>query len=293
MKPRILNFGSINIDHVYRVDHFVQAGETLASESMSTVLGGKGANQSVAIARAGGDVKHLGRLSEADQWVSTYLEASGVDISLVESVAEPSGHAIIQVDSNGENSILLHGGANQGFDHASLESAIGQYNSGDYLLLQNETNAIAHAFDLAISQGLKVVLKPAPMSEHIRSLPLEKLDTLIVNLGEAQALASQEKLDHVVETLAAKMPHTRILITLGEQGVVFVNSGDVTKIDATTANVVDTTAAGDTFVGYFIASVVDGLKDLEALDRACRAAALAVESFGAMPSIPTLDQLEG
>ncbi len=293
MKPRILNFGSINIDHVYRVDHFVQAGETLASDSLSTVLGGKGANQSVAIARAGGDVRHIGRLCETDQWVSTYLEASGVDISLVETVAEPSGHAIIQVDRHGENSILLHGGANIGFESATLEKAIAQYDSGDYLLLQNETNAIALAFELAISKGLKVVLNPAPMSDEILSLPLEKLDTLIVNLGEAQALASKDKLDDVVESLTAKMPNTRILITLGDQGVVFVNNGDVTKIDATTAKVVDTTAAGDTFVGYFMASIVDGLKDLEALDRACRAAALAVESLGAMPSIPTSDQLEG
>lgn len=293
MKPRILNFGSINIDHVYRVDHFVQAGETLATQSLSTVLGGKGANQSVAIARAGGDVRHIGRICDADQWVSTYLEASGVNISLVERVTEPSGHAIIQVDRDGENSILLHGGANQGFESESLEKAIEQYGSGDYLLLQNETNAIEHAFDLAISKGLKVVLNPAPMSDNVLALPLEKLDTLIVNLGEAQALASKEKLDDLIEVLTAKMPSTRIVVTLGADGVVFANEGGLTKIDAKAANVVDTTAAGDTFVGYFVASVVDGLSDLEALDRACRAAAITVESFGAMPSIPMFDQLEG
>jgi len=293
MKPRILNFGSINIDHVYRVEHFVKAGETLASKDLSTVLGGKGANQSVAIARAGGDVRHIGRICETDQWISTYLEASGVDISFVERVTEASGHAIIQVDEHGENSILLHGGANQSFEISTLEQVIGQYSEGDYLLVQNETNAIEHAVELAISRGLKVVLNPAPMSKDILSLPLEKLDTLIVNLGEAQALASQENLDDVIEALSAQMPSSRILITLGADGVVFISDGDVTKIDAKTANVVDTTAAGDTFVGYFVASVVDGLNDLEALDRACRAAAIAVASFGAMPSIPTLDQLQG
>jgi len=144
----VYNFGSINIDYVYRVKRFVQPGETLASESLDTVLGGKGANQSVALARAGAPVIHLGRVSQSDQWAIDALADFGVDVDGVECVAESSGHAIIQVDAKGENSIILHGGANQSFDAKSLASLLKNAQPGDWLLLQNECNALADAFAL-------------------------------------------------------------------------------------------------------------------------------------------------
>ena len=124
MRSTILNFGSINIDNVYRVEHFVQPGETLASLSLDIVLGGKGANQSVAIARAGVKVQHIGRVCKTDSWVFSQLEACGVDVSHVVGVDEPSGHAIIQVDADGENAIVLHGGANQNFSVESIDAAL-------------------------------------------------------------------------------------------------------------------------------------------------------------------------
>ena len=291
MKARILNLGSINIDHVYRVDHFVQPGETLASDSLSVVLGGKGANQSFAIVCAGGEVKHLGRVNEADHWVFSYLINNGIDTSLIEPVDVATGHAIIQVDSHGENCILLHGGANQSFEPNKLQAIISQYEAGDYLLMQNETNAIDFAFELAIKQGMKVVLNPAPMSDAIHDLPLEELDTLIVNFGEAQSLSKQTALDDVSDELLEMLPNTRIVITLGAQGAILLNNGSLTRVAAKPAEVVDTTGAGDTFVGYFLSAIVDGLSDFDALDRACHAAALAVETAGAMPSIPKLGQL--
>jgi ribokinase len=287
----ILNFGSINIDNVYRLEHFVQPGETLASLSLDIVLGGKGANQSVAIARAGVKVKHIGRACKTDSWVFAQLESCGVDISHVEGVDEPSGHAIIQVDQQGENAIVLHGGANQSFDANDLAKLISKSHAGDYLLAQNECNGLSDMVEMALDAGLKVALNPAPMTAAIRSLPLHRLDTLIVNQGEAQALCDQIEIDDVVSALAESLPQTRVVITLGGDGAILIVGGSVTKVPAFATKVVDTTAAGDTFVGYFLAGLVGGLSDLQALERASEAASLAVQSLGAIPSIPKLEQL--
>lgn len=291
MTSTILNFGSINIDHIYRVDHLVRPGETLASTSLDIVLGGKGANQSVAIARAGGQVKHLGRACKSDSWVFSYLQACGVDTAHVAQVDEPSGHAIIQVDQQGENAIILHGGANQSFDVNSLAMFMANCQVGDYLLAQNECNGLPEIIAIALDAGLKVVLNPAPMTESIRLLPLHRLDTLIVNQGEAQALCAKTTLDEVVDALSDLLPRTRVVITLGGDGAILVANGTVIKVPAVATTVVDTTAAGDTFVGYFLAGLVDGLDDLPALERACQAAALSVQGLGAIPSIPSLAQL--
>ncbi|MFT6407422.1 MAG: ribokinase [Arenicella sp.] len=291
MSSKILSFGSINIDYIYRVEHFVRPGETLASRSLDVALGGKGANQSVAIARAGGTVKHIGRASQSEAWVFTYLQACGVDISNVERVDEPSGHAIIQVDQQGENAIILHGGANQSFDIDYLSGLIANSQTADYLLAQNECNALPEVIAMALEAGLKVVLNPAPMTDSIRSLPLHRLDTLIVNEGEAQGLCDKSKIDDVVDTLRKLLPRTRVVITLGAEGAILIANGSVVKVPAVDTTVVDTTGAGDTFVGYFVAGLAAGLEDLPALERACQAAALSVQSLGAIASIPNLDQL--
>ncbi len=154
---KVFNFGSINVDMVYRVPHLVQPGETLASLSLETVLGGKGANQSVALARAGVNVHHIGRIGASDQWAAEQMAEAGVGMQAVELIEGPSGHAIIQVDDNGENSIILHGGANQSFDRDVLEKQLANAESGDWLLMQNECNDIEVAFEIAQRRGLSIV----------------------------------------------------------------------------------------------------------------------------------------
>ena len=291
MSASIYNFGSINIDHIYRVPEFVQPGETLSSVSLETVLGGKGANQSVAIARAGGIVKHIGCASKGDKWVFSYLESCGVDITHVRQVAAPTGHAIIQVNAAGENAIVLHGGANQLFQVEFLESVLSNAKKGDYLLVQNECNALSDILSLGLNRGMKVVLNPAPMTESIRALPLNKLDTIILNRVEASQLCEENQTSIIVDKLMGLYPDTRVILTLGNEGAWLISSAGVEKVPATAATVVDTTAAGDTFVGYFLAGLVDGLSDVDSLSRACSAAALTVQKLGAIPSIPTIDEL--
>jgi len=225
----VYNYGSVNIDLVYRVPHLVEPGETLSSLSLDTLLGGKGANQSVALARAGATVRHIGRIGQADQWAVEQLADAGVDVSLIESVDGASGHAIIQVDDQGENSIILHGGANQNFDRQVVEQVLNQANSDDWLLLQNECNQIAAVIELALQLGLKVAYNPAPMRADVADLPLSSLSLLVIN-------------EH--------MPDTRIVLTLGSRGAQQWLSGNRIDAAARKVDTVDTTGAGDTFVGY-------------------------------------------
>lgn len=291
MKPAIINFGSINIDHVYRVPHIVTPGETLASYELSTGLGGKGANQSAALARAGASVTHIGRVSRNDQWAVNMLGESGVNVENIELVEEVSGHAIIQVDKGGENAIVLCGGANQSFAVQTLKSIIRNAAGCEYFLMQNECNLLPEAFEIAHAKGLKIALNPAPMTESIKALPLELLDTLIVNQGEAEALCSTANIDGIIRELSALAPNTRTVITLGADGAILLCNGEITRVDAVRTEVTDSTGAGDTFVGYFLAGLLDGLGGAESVHRACQAAAISVTRKGALSSIPALAEV--
>ena len=286
MKSKIINFGSINIDHVYRVPHLVKPGETLSSLDLVTGLGGKGANQSVAIARAGVSVAHVGRVFKGDTWAVELLASTGVDTDNIALIEGASGHAIIQVDDQGENAIVLHGGANQSFSIADIESALNHNQQARYLLMQNETNLLAETFELAQAKGIKIVLNPAPMTDNIKDLPLAKLDTLIVNQGEAEALCGAADIDQMTQQMAALAPQTRVVVTLGGDGAMLLANGEVTHINSPSVDVVDTTGAGDTFVGYFLAGVAEGMNDHDALQRACLAGSIAVTRQGAITAIP-------
>lgn len=307
---RVFNFGSINIDHVYRVERFVQPGETLASQSLETVLGGKGANQSVALARAGIDVSHLGRVGLADKWAVDALSDFGVNVDAVELKNAASGHAIIQVDAQGENAIVLHGGTNQGFDAESVKSMLKNAKAGDWLLLQNECNALDHAFDVAQQMRLNIAFNPAPMTSDVAALPLHRADVLILNEVEAAQLAigparadepgskTPDKNKTLTEAqlhaeLQKRFPDVLIALTLGSRGATILDKGAALHVKAPNVDVVDSTGAGDTFVGYFLAGLINQLTPEQALQRANAAGALAVTIAGATPSIPnqhTVDQ---
>ncbi len=286
MSKLIVNYGSINIDHVYKVEHFVQPGETLNSLQMTSGLGGKGANQSVAIARAGGNVMHVGQLSESDLWAKARLAHAGVNTTHIKSVEQASGHAIIQIEQKGENCILLHGGANQSCELGDLEHCLSQAKP-TYLLLQNECNDASSALELAFKFNIKVVFNPAPMSANIMQLPLHKIDTLIVNEIEAQALSGKQNPTQMLEFFKTAYPETRVVLTLGAQGVIMLAHERILKCPAVNTSVIDTTGAGDTFVGYFLASLAAGSDDLTSLKIASAAAAITVSKLGAIDAIPT------
>jgi len=293
--PCVLNLGSLNSDLVYRVPHIVRPGETLASLGFERHPGGKGANQSVALARAGARVRHLGRVGPDGQWLRTVLAESGVDTSTIAKAEEASGHAIIQVSQQGQNSIVLFPGSNQQIDTAAIDQALAACHSGDVLLTQNETNGIPHAIRAAKARGLQVWCNPAPFDSSVRDWPLSDIDTLIVNETEGRELSqcsNSADTDTILHALQALLPQAIIVLTLGADGVHCAQGEHRHFVSPNDVPVVDTTAAGDTFVGYLLARHLAGDALPAALTTASRAAELSIGRAGAIPAIPTWQEVE-
>lgn len=293
---KVFNYGSINIDHIYRVPRFVKPGETLASQHYQLMLGGKGANQSIALARAGASVQHIGRVSRFDDWIFRKLQEDGVGVYCIQHVEEPTGHAIIQVNDAGENAIMLFGGANQTFSVLSVAEYLSTAQRGDWLLLQHECNITADVMRLAKKHEMTVVYNPAPMPSDISEVPLECVDYLVINEVEGLQFAdndtlSKEQPEQLIEYLHEQHPHLKIILTLGKRGVLYKDADILLTQPAEEVEAVDTTAAGDTFIGYFVQQRLAGKDIKTALSTACKAAAVTVQTLGASGSIPTIKQL--
>ena len=283
---RILNFGSLNLDQVYRVDAFVQPGETKSSLSLETHCGGKGLNQSIAASRAGAEVWHAGLIGcDGDMLYEKLLE-NGVNCSLLEHSGAVSGHAIIQVDNHGQNCILLYGGTNQALTEEAIDRALAAFGSEGLVLVQNETNLVGTIIERAHKKGLQVAINASPMDEKILSYPLELVDWLIVNEIEGAAIAKCEREEDILPTLQKRYPKINVLLTLGKRGSVCMRGDERAKSGIYSVKVVDTTAAGDTFLGYFLAEVLDGKSLGDALALATVASSMCVQVMGAADSVP-------
>jgi len=290
---RILNFGSVNIDHVYQVPHFVRPGETLASTRYDRFAGGKGFNQSVALARAGADVHHAGRIGRDGEWLRHALAQDGAKVRHLETVDGPTGHAIIQVDAYGQNCIVLSGGANREIDEQDAAGVLADFGAGDLLLLQNEISMIPEIMHLAAGRGLKIAFNPAPMGPEVLGYPLELVDLFIVNEVEAAGLCGREiDPEATLRALRAQFPKAHFLLTLGPRGAIAMADGDPVSVPPREVPVVDTTAAGDTFIGFFLATRTSGVPLPDALWRATIASSLCVSRPGASPSIPAKDEVD-
>lgn len=288
----IINFGSVNIDHVYQVDHFVQPGETIASSHYQQLLGGKGANQSIALAQAGADVRHIGCVHQNDAGFKQTLIKYGVDCRHLSCGETPSGHAIIQVTPSGENAIVLFGGANQTITADSVRKALADTTSADWVLTQNETSCIDEVLQQAKAKQLKVAFNPAPMSASVKDLPLDCVDLLIVNETEAAQITGIEGEDDIIAHFQQQWPNTEVIMTLGKRGVVMLRKSGRIDVPAFVVDAIDTTAAGDTFIGYFLSAYCNHTDAKQALTRGCAASAIAVTREGAAQSIPTQREVD-
>ncbi len=284
---KILNIGSLNLDYVYAVPHFVEAGETLLAARRDVFAGGKGLNQTVAAARAGAEVCHGGAVGADGDMLLDLLRDAGADVSAVARVDVPTGHAIIQVSPQGENSIIILGGANRAVSSETVTAALEKVAAGDILLLQNEINGLGDIIRRAAQKGLRILFNPAPMEAAVKDLPLELLDTLIVNEGEGKALAGD------MDALKAAYPNQKILLTQGSRGASLWTGSELLFQPAFPVQAVDTTAAGDCFLGYYAAALAEDLPYAQALRLASAASALAVQKQGAAPSIPVRREVEG
>lgn len=298
MGMKVLCFGSLNIDYTYKVPHFVKKGETLASERLQVFGGGKGLNQSVALAKAGTEVYHAGSIGQDGMFLLDMLKDAGANTDFVKILdTVRTGNAIIQNDKSGDNCIILYGGANQAITREQVDEVMSHFESGDYLVLQNEINELGYIVEKAHEKGMIIVLNPSPMNEKILALPLDVINYFILNEVEAaQILGKEDKGEESWEQIAGdllkKFPQATIVLTMGSEGSVFKNQKETVCQSIYKVQAVDTTAAGDTFSGYFIGGILGGLSAKEAMDQASKASAIAVTRKGAAPSIPLLAEVQ-
>ena len=295
---KVLCFGSLNIDYTYKVPHFVKKGETLASERLQVFGGGKGLNQSVALAKAGTEVYHAGSIGQDGMFLLDMLKNAGANTDFVKILdTVRTGNAIIQNDKSGDNCIILYGGANQAITREQVDEVMSHFESGDYLVLQNEINELGYIVEKAHEKGMIIVLNPSPMNEKILALPLDVINYFILNEVEAaQILGKEDKgeesWEQIADDLLKKFPQATIVLTMGSEGSVFKNQKETVCQSIYKVQAVDTTAAGDTFSGYFIGGILGGLSEKEAMDQASKASAIAVTRKGAAPSIPLLAEVQ-
>ena len=280
--------GSINADHFYAVPHIPSPGETLAATDLATGLGGKGANQSVAAAKAGVRVVHIGAVGPGSGWILDRLRAFGVETDHIAELDVPTGHAIINVAADGENAIVILPGANACQSGDRIRTALADAQAGDLFLLQNETTLQAEAAEMASGKGLRVLYSAAPFDPAAVKAVLPYIDTLLLNEIEARQL--EKTLDQSLFSL----PVGQVVITLGSKGArwIDVRSGDVTEVEAERVIAVDTTGAGDTFAGYLAAALHEGQSAKSAMTLAARAAALKVTRKGTADAVPTRAEVE-
>lgn len=302
MAAKILNYGSLNIDRVYSVDTIVQEGQTISARQLSLFAGGKGLNQSVALARAGMQVYQAGGVGEDGQMLLDCLCEAGVHTDFVRQRSSLTGHAVIQVDQDGRNCIIITAGANHGNTEAEIQETLHGFGQGDLVLMQNEIDGNESIIRTAKAKGLTVAFNPSPLDGAALSLPLELVDIFLLNEHEAAGLIAARQPEKAVDpdeplailtALQKLFPRVMFVLTLGARGSMCADrEGKIYQQDVFPVQAVDTTAAGDSFTGFFLAAILEGRAIPEALRRASAAAGIAVSRAGAAPSIPTLKELE-
>ena len=283
---KVLNIGSMNLDLVYTVDHIVQPGETEASVSMNTFLGGKGMNQSVALAKAGVEVYQGGMIGEDGQPFLDACAEYGVHADYIRKLPGKSGHAVIQIDKNAQNCILLYGGANQMLTEEYVDEVLSHFGAEDMLLLQNEVNQLPYIVDRAYEKGMQIALNPSPFNEKLDAVDMTKISLFLLNEVEGNQVTGLTEPEAIIAKMQELYPHAKIVLTLGKDGAMYAEGDQRVYQPIFPVKAVDTTAAGDTFTGYFLAGMADGMAVADTLKMSAKASSIAVTRAGAVPSIP-------
>lgn len=288
----VLVFGSLNIDKTYNVDHLVRPGETISASGLQLFAGGKGLNQAIAARRAGAEVFFAGAVGNDGDMLRAILRENDIDDSFVIRRDCASGHAVIQVDGEGRNSIIILAGANGTITEEQIDKTLRAFCSDDMIILQNEINYVDKIIKAAHQKGMRVCYNPSPMNEKVSLCDLSKVDMLFVNENEGQAIAGENcSQERVLTVLGERYPDMEIVLTLGERGSMRYKGGKIISCKAEKAEAVDTTAAGDTYTGYYIAGSVNGMSASEAMRFASYAAAISVSKKGAVASIPRKEEV--
>ena len=311
---KVLCFGSLNIDYTYSVPRFVERGETVPSTRLDTFTGGKGLNQSIALARAmeisssadiadcesaagsAHSVSIAGMIGEEGIFLKDAMDAAGVDTSLMRVLSDiRTGHAIIQNNAEGDNCIIIFGGANREITPSYADEVLSHFSAGDVIVMQNEISSVSNIMKAAAAKGMKIVMNPSPIDDEVFRLPLELTDLMILNEIEAGALLGKQVdvRDAIkdAEALAEKYS-CKAVITLGPYGAACSDGRESFSVGGIKINTIDTTGAGDTFTGYLVAEMISGKNLREAVNTAIYASALECTRKGAAPSIPTMSEVK-
>jgi len=286
---KVLVYGSLNIDLLFSVEHIAAPGETIASTSFARSAGGKGANQAAALAKAGLSVYMAGKIGRDGIFLPELLQSYGVNTGHVIQYEGATGQAVIQIDKNGQNAIVLNQGGNGEITVDEIRKTIAQFNTGDIVVLQNEISNLPCIMESANERGMRICLNPSPFNEKIEALPLSLARWLFVNEIEGAALAKLQgkaSLHEILEKLVRLFPSSEIILTAGKEGALYGFGGTRAKSEIINVPVVDTTGAGDTFTGFFLAAREKNMTVSQALTAACKAASIAVSRKGAMEAIP-------
>lgn len=283
---RVLNIGSMNLDYVYHVDHILAPGETEAAHSRETFLGGKGMNQSCALAKAGAQVYHAGRIGADGQAFLAACKEYGIDTAHIQTVDVPTGHTVIQIDNSGQNCILLFGGANRSFTEAAIDEILSHFTSNDLLLLQNEINLLDYVVEHAYQKGMAIALNPSPFDDNLKTVDMGKISLFLLNEVEGFQMTGRRQAEEILNDLLLRYPNAKIVLTLGKDGAVYADRENRYYQPIFPVKAVDTTAAGDTFTGYFLAGWMEGMAIPDVLRMSAKASAIAVSRKGAVPAIP-------
>lgn len=289
---KVLNFGSLNIDHVYDVEQFPMPGETIDSLEYKICFGGKGLNQSIALQRCGLQVYHAGAIGKDGLVLKEALDACGVNSEHIEISEVKTGHALIQVNNQGENCIILYHGANKQISREQIDRVLQDFEEDDTIILQNEISNINYILERAHQKGMKIILNLAPYTNEICSYLISNVSYLILNESEAKGLSKCSTVKEAMKKLEEEYQETRFVITLGADGSYFFGKGKTIYQKAYKVSVIDTTAAGDTFIGYFVGSLLKGGTEEKAMDIAAKASAITVMKKGASNSIPRIYEVE-
>lgn len=289
---KVLNIGSMNLDHVYNVDHIIWPGETQATTGLNLFLGGKGMNQSIALAKAGVEVYHGGMIGKDGSAFIDACKEYGVHDDYIREAEGSTGHTIIQIDKNAQNSILLFAGTNDMLTESYVDEVIADFEAGDILLLQNEVNMLPYMVDKAYEKGMQIALNPSPFNEKLNDVDMSKISYFLMNEVEGEQITGFSEPEKIIDRVVELYPEAKIVLTLGSDGAIYADKNvryhqPIFKVQA-----VDTTAAGDTFTGYFLAGIIEGMEIPEILKMSAKASSIAVTRQGAVPSIPYREEVE-
>lgn len=289
----VFNFGSLNIDHIYHVDHFVTPGETIVASSSSCAPGGKGLNQSIALAKSGIPTFHIGCIGSDGGMLLDLLREAGVKTNFLKNVSQHNGHAIIQVDASGQNSIVICEGSNQAITVDQVDQTMRYIGPEDMVLLQNEISQVSYIANCCGEKNIPLAFNPSPFTPDIlKCFPLQKVSYLFINENEGNQITGYSEPQKTADWLMKRYPDMRVVLTLGSNGVYYADAHQTISQKAFSVSAVDTTGAGDTFTGFFLGLVLQGKSIEEALQYACAAAAISVTKIGAAVSIPTTKEVE-